>query len=286
MQKSIYDIQTVTAELDHAEGLNFGPDGNCYAGGEDGQLYRITPGGKVSPHGQTKGGIGGVCLDASGNLYACNYGTASVEKVSPDGSVTSHSAGTPDTPAVDPNYPVFDAEGFLYYSDSGDYYRPSGRLFAVRPDGATMHIFGGHLQYPNGLAIDPSDSWLYVVQSTAHNLIRFPLLGGGRVGEPETYVRLPGVVPDGIAFAENGSIYVACYSPDIILRVLPDRRVETVVADLGSDLLNRPTNLAFQPGTTNLWFVNFGGHSMRYVDVDEQGAPLHFPPNEPNEEPK
>ncbi|MGH8924086.1 MAG: SMP-30/gluconolactonase/LRE family protein [Acidimicrobiia bacterium] len=277
MLKSIYDIQTVTDELDHAEGLNFGPDGLCYAGGEDGQLYRIDPDGALTTFGRTEGGIGGVCLDGDANLYICNYGAARVEKVNTDGTVSSHSAGTTDISALEPNYPVFDAEGFLFYSDSGNYYRPCGRLFVVRPDGTTEHAFGGHLHYPNGLAIDPSNNWLYVVQSTAQNLIRFPLMSEGRVGEPETYVRLPGVVPDGIAFAESGVIYVACYSPDIILRVLPDRRVETVVQDLGSELLNRPTNVAFQPGTTNLWFANFGGHSIRRLDVGEQGVPLHFP---------
>lgn len=277
MLRSIYEIQTVTDALDHAEGLNFGPDGACYAGGEDGQLYRIDPDGALSVFGKVEGGIGGVCLDGSANLYACNYAAARVEKVSPDGSSKIYSTGTGELPALEPNYPVFDAEGFLYYSDSGNYYRPCGRLFVVRPDGVTEHIFGDHLQYPNGLAIDPTNTWLYVVLSTAQNLVRFPLLGDGRVGDPETYVRLPGVVPDGIAFAESGSIYVACYSPDIILRVLPDRRVETVVQDLGSEVLNRPTNVAFQPASTNLWFVNFGGHSIRFVDVGEAGAPLHQP---------
>lgn len=275
--RSIDDVTAVTSGLDHAEGLNFGPDGACYAGGEDGQIYRVTVDGTVTTYARTQGGIGGVCLDGASNLYACNYGRARVEKVGTDGAVGEHSAGTSDVPAQEPNYPVFDADGYLFYSDSGSYYRPCGRLFVVRPDGTTGHSFGGHLHYPNGLAIDPSNTWLYVVESTAANVLRFPLLGGGRVGEPETYVRLSGVVPDGIAFAASGTLYVACYSPDVILRVLPDRRVETVVVDPGSDILNRPTNVAFQPATNNLWFVNFGGHSMSYIDVAEPGIALHFP---------
>lgn len=275
--RSIHDIHTVASDLDHAEGLNFGPDEACYAGGEEGQIYRVTSDGAVSRYAQTGGGLGGVCLDAVGNLYACNYATARVERIAPDGMVELYSVGTSDIPALEPNYPVFDADGFLFYSDSGNYYRPCGRIFVVRPDGTTEHTFGGHLQYPNGLAIDPSNTWLYVVQSTAANIIRFPLRGEGRVGEPETYVRLPGVVPDGIAFASSGTLYVACYSPDVILRVGLDRRVESVVEDLGSDLLNRPTNVAFEPQTTNLWFVNFGGHSMRWIDVGEPGANLHLP---------
>jgi hypothetical protein len=89
-------------------------------------------------------------------------------------------------------------------------------------------------------------------------------------------VRLPGVVRDGISFAHRGTIYVARYTPDVILRVLADRRVEKVVEDPGSDLLNRPTNVAFQPGTHHLWFVNFGGRTMSRIDVGEPGQ-LHKP---------
>jgi sugar lactone lactonase YvrE len=88
--------------------------------------------------------------------------------------VVRHSGGTPELPALEPNYPVFDGEGFLYYTDSGNYYRPCGRPSWSGPDGLTEHVHGAHLQYPNGLAIDPTGAWPYVVQSTASNLIRFP----------------------------------------------------------------------------------------------------------------
>jgi len=277
MQATIHDVQPVTTGLDHAECLSFGPDGACYAGGEDGQVYRFRRGEAPAVYARTGGGIGGVCLDGDGNLYDCNYGRAAVHRVSSAGEVSVYSAGTRKQPAIEPNYAVFDADGFLYYSDSGSYYRPTGRLFVVRPSGETEFLFGGHLHYPNGLAIDPEGSWLYVVQSIAPNIIRFPIVGPGRIGEPEIYAKLPGVVPDGLAFAGSGNLYVACYTPDVILRVQPNRGVGVVIEDPGADVLNRPTNVAFEPGTTNLWFSNFGGHTVGAIDVGESGAPLHLP---------
>jgi len=276
-QASIHDVRVTATDLDHAESLNFGPDGFCYAGGEDGQVYRLRAGEPPETYARTGGGIGGVCLDGDGNLYACNYGRAAVHRVTPEGTVSTYSSGTDEVPATEPNYAVFDAHGYLYYSDSGSYYRPTGRLHVVAPSGETSLLFGGHLHYPNGLAIDPEGAWLYLVQSTAPNVTRFPMTGPGRVGEPEIYVKLRDVVPDGLAFAASGNLYVACYTPDVILRIRPNRFVETVVADPGSDILNRPTNVAFEPGSTNLWFANFGGHTIGSLDVGEPGASLHLP---------
>ena len=182
----------------------------------------------------------------------------------------------PQRPAVLPNYPVFDDQGNLYYSDSGDYYKPSGCLYRVRADGRTEHLFGDHLHFPNGLAIDEDQKWLYVIQSTASNILRFRLIDG-RLGEPEVYVNLPATVPDGLAFADSGNLYVACYVPDIIQRITPDRRIEIVVQDFGADLLNRPTNVAFAPGTSQLCFANLGGFTVNTIDVGEKGLPLRYP---------
>ncbi len=276
-QATIHDVEIKAGGLDHTECLNFGPDAACYAGGEDGQVYRIRPGHDPETYARSPGGIGGICLDGDGNLYDCNYGAAVVHRVTPTGAVSVFSRGAPEKPAIEPNYAVFDRDGYLFYTDSSSYYQPDGRLFVVRPDGETQFAFGGHLHYPNGLAMDPDGRWLYVVESTAPGILRLPLLSGGRVGDPETYVKLRGVVPDGIAFAASGTLYVACYSPDVILRIRPNRAIDVVVEDSGADILNRPTNVAFEPGTTRLWFANFGGHTIGALDVGESGAPLNYP---------
>lgn len=275
---SIYDVRIIATNLDHPECVNFGPDGQGYAGGEAGQVFRFTLDGQVTQIGNTGGGIGGLCLDGDSNVYECNYSKPHVHKITPDGAVSVCSRGTADRPAVLPNYPVFDSRGNLYYSDSGDYYKPNGRLFVVRADGTTEHLFGDHLHFPNGLAIDADEAWLYVIQSTAQNILRFPLKNG-TVGEPETFVQLPGTVPDGLAFGESGNLYVACYVPDVIYRITPRRTVDVVVQDFGADKLNRPTNVAFAPGTDLLCFANLGGFGVHGLNVGEAGMPLRYPRN-------
>src|SRR5258706_9687664 len=165
----------VVSGLDHAECVNFGPDGRGYAGGEAGQLVRFTMDGKSEQVATVPGGgIGGFCLDSSGNVYECDYRLPHVYKIAPDGKVSLHSKGTENRPAVLPNYPVFDSKGNLYYSDSGDFYKPNGRLFVIRPDGRTEHLFGDHLHFPNGLGIDAEEKWLFVIQSSAPTSFTFP----------------------------------------------------------------------------------------------------------------
>jgi gluconolactonase len=274
--RTLEDVCLIATGLDHPECVNFGPDGRGYAGGEAGQVFRLASDGTTECFGSTGGGIGGLCVDGNHNVYECNYGLPYVHRVSPDGLVSIYSKGTPDRPAVLPNYPVFDSRGNLYYSDSGHLDTPDGCLFVVRPDGSTEHLFGDNLHFPNGLAIDPEERYLYVIQSTASNILRFSLRDG-YLDKPEIFATLAGTVPDGLAFAASGNLYVACYVPDLILRITPGRHIERVVEDHAADRLNRPTNVAFEPGTTRLWFANLGGFSVNAVDVGESGMPLRYP---------
>jgi gluconolactonase len=274
---SIYELGRLGANLDHPECVACGPDGKLYAGSESGDVFRLDPDtGLQETIGHVGGSIGGIALDGGGNLYECNYGKCVVQKLSIDGKASLFSEGSEGCKAVYPNYPVFDRQGNLFYSDSGDYYRPGGRIFVVRRGGRTELASGSHLHFPNGLAIDPEGQWLYAVQSIAPNIIRFPLRDGA-LGEPEIYLPLSNCVPDGLAFAASGNLYVACYVPDCIFRITPRRTLELVVRDHGADFLTRPTNVAFRPGDPNLYYANLGGFHIGSVPVGEYGAPLHFP---------
>ena len=97
-------FETVATDLDHAEGVAAGPDGFLYAGGEAGQIYRIDADGSVREIASTGGFIYGVTLDAAGNVYACDYGNASVIRISSEGLVTTYSTGTTGSPMRVPNF--------------------------------------------------------------------------------------------------------------------------------------------------------------------------------------
>jgi len=268
-------VRIIGGELDHPEGVCVGPDGTLYAGGEAGQVYRIAPGGEPEQYASTGGFLFGLALDGGGGLHACDAGRRAVLHVAPDGTVTERSRGTLDRPLSSPNFPVFDAAGNLYVSDSGDYWgEGTGAVFVVRPGDTTELFHAGPFRFANGLAIDPSGEWLYVAQSTAANVVRVPL--GRPDGPMEVTHALPEhSVPDGLAFAADGRLVICCYRPDIVYLGSTDGRVETLIEDHTSELLNRPTNAALHDGF--LYLSNLGGWHLSAVAADLRPAVLHRP---------
>lgn len=86
---------------------------------------------------------------------------------------------------------------------------------------------------------------------------------------------LPGVLPDGLALATNGTLYVACYEPSQVLAVQPDGAVQVVLAAPEAHLLCHPTNIAFRG--TSLVAANLGRWHLTALDVGARGLALPPP---------
>lgn len=259
------NVRFVCEGLDHPEGLYFAADGALVAGGESGQIYRIDPGsGKSRPIARTGGFVLGVCADASGGVYACDAGRNEVLRIDPDGSVGVVSTGTLDNP----NDCAFDADGNLYFTESGIYHpqRHSGRLFVITPEGETECIHPGPFRFANGIFVDARSSKLYMVESTSPSVLEFQLEGPRLAsGEPARRIELePDTVPDGVALDEEGNVYVAFYSPDQIGVIRPNGSFEVLYRDFLSEWMNRPTNIALRPN--EIYFANLGGWHIGAVE--------------------
>ncbi len=271
--------ETVTIHgsgLDHPEGVCIGPDGTLYAGGEAGQLYKIAPDGTQSQYACTDGFLLGIALDGGGAIHACDTVPPAVVCITPDGAARVRSRGTADRPFVYPNFPVFDAAGNLFVSDSGDYWSDlgTGAVFVIRPDDTTELFHAGPFRFANGLALDPAGEWLYVVQSRAANVVRIPLAAPN--GPIEITHTLPEFsVPDGLAFAADGRLVISCYRPDIVYLGHPDGTVEVLIEDRTAEFLSRPANAALHGG--RLYLSNLGGWHLSSIATDLPPAPLHRP---------
>jgi gluconolactonase len=272
------ECRTLVRGLDHPECVAIGADGTLFAGGEAGEIYRISPdGSSFTEYARALGESGGVALDADGNLYECNL-SKHVNRITPEGHMTVYSTGTPDLPVFFPNYPVFDPDGNLFFTDSGEWSTLNGRIYVVRPDGTTEVAFPDYLAFPNGLALDAENGWLYVVQSSAHNVVRLKVRDGNLVGRPEVYAEFAmSTVPDGVALADSRNLYVAFYEPHAIYVVEPSGRIEVVVEGLAWELLNRPTNVTFSRETTQIFWPNYGTGEIVTLDVGERGLSLNYP---------
>jgi gluconolactonase len=271
-------FQTVASGLDHPEGVAIGLDGAVYAGGEAGQIYRIDRDGTPHEIASTGGFIYGVALDGAGNVYACDYGNACVQRVTPDGAVETFSAGTVDRPMRVPNFAAFDEQGNLYVTDSGEWGEDDGLIYQVAPGGATVVWTDAVPRFPNGCCLDADAGSLLVVESRGRVVVRVPIADDGTAGAPRPVADLAGSQPDGLALAEDGTIFVGCYRPDRIWRVAPDGALDVFAEDPDGVVLNQPANLAFAGEAFDRLIVSsLGGWSLAAVDAGVRGLRLRYP---------
>ena len=227
--RDLSEVETVAGDfnegLDHPEGVTWGPDGQLYAGGEAGQIYRVDPdSGTITQIAQHEGFLGGVVCDADANVYVCAAFGGSVVRAGADSTVVEVTRGTADRPMETPNYPCFHPSGDLYVSDSGEWDHDTGRIYRVRADGSTDLVSEAPRFFANGMCFDAAAEWLYVVESQMPGVSRLRVLPDGTLGERQVVATLPGDVPDGVQFDSEGTLYITLYTPK---PHLPTRTVGT-----------------------------------------------------------
>jgi sugar lactone lactonase YvrE len=262
-------------QLDHPEGVAVGPDGAVWCGGERGQIFRIDPtDGRIEHIASTGGFCLGVAFGPDGALYACDLCHRAVMRVETRTGKVEIFASMAGTQRLrTPNALAFDAQGRLYVSDSRERGDPGPGLFRFGSDCIGEQWCAEPLHFANGLALAPDGTALYVAETWARRIVRIAVGPDEAAAETETFAMLPGTLPDGLGFAADGALYVACYQPSQVLRIEPDSRAVGVVAsDPDAHLLCHPTNLAFLG--TDLIVANLGRWHLTTIDAGVQGVPL------------
>lgn len=268
------DFAVFCEGLDHPEGLAFDRDGQLWAGGELGQIYRIGPAGELAEVTRLGGFCLGLTFSAAHQLWVCNSGLHSLMCLDRSGRLLRSVETAGAARLMTPNFSVFDHQSNLYFSDSGLWDHANGCIYRLRPSGVVDNI-AGPFAFANGLALSADDRFLFVAESQRDCVRRIEILSSGAAGEAEVYVEGMARIPDGLALDAGGNLYVTCYASDCIYRVAPDRSVALLAWDPEGTRIARPTNVAFGgPHFNDLYVTNLGRWHIGRVHLGVPGQLL------------
>jgi sugar lactone lactonase YvrE len=104
--------------------------------------------------------------------------------------------------------------------------------YVVLVDKRGARIVADGIGFANECRFDPSGEWLYVNETWARCISRFRVDSHGNVGPREVFIAFDtDVYPDGLAFDDEGGLWLASVYSNRVLRIAPDRAIETIVDD-------------------------------------------------------
>jgi gluconolactonase len=212
------DVTLLASDLGFPEGPIVMPDGSIVlCDGNTGELLRYADG-ALSTFADTGGSPWGAILGSDGAIYVTQGGNVpgspdqsavpGVQRVRADGTVELLASSLAGHPLAGPNDLAFGPDGRLWFTDSGTEgddrhaLQQPGRLYVLDSSGGGELVVERPAVYPNGIAFDAAGR-LYWTESMGHRVCR---LEGGKA---TTFAQLSdGHVPDGMAFATDGRLFV------------------------------------------------------------------------------
>lgn len=202
------------------EAIAIGNDGYLYTGLlSDGRILRISPDGKIIEVFAQAGVPAGLKFDAGGNLVIADatLGLISLDLTGNITTLTNEVDGSPINFADDL---VIASDGKIYFSDASvkfpysEYmadlfeHRPNGRLLVFDPKTGETSVLLEQLYFPNGVAIEPDESYLLFCETSKYRVQRY-WLKGDKAGQVDVFIdNLPGF-PDNITFNGTDTYWLA-----------------------------------------------------------------------------
>jgi sugar lactone lactonase YvrE len=238
--------------------------------------------------GETVESPAGIAFGPAGDLYICENDdpNTALKRVRPSGLCEILSDGFGDEPFALPNYVAVHSSGEIYLSSTCD-----DRIYRISPDTGETTAFLS-IPGPNGLAFDAQETYLYILTENPAvfcipspnawgGLFRVPIDPDGNPGQLEALVEGFALAGDGLAFDEEGNLYVVFSVPlgaglkSGVFVYTPDGRFNAffLVNILQGDIV---TNIAFGVDPfdpQSLYGYGFTGRLYR-VEVGIRGLSL------------
>ncbi len=258
-------------QLDHPEGLAVVPGDAVYCGGEAGQVYRMALDGSSWEQIASTGGFClGLAWDGDRRLFICDLAHRAVFALDLATRILhpfSHGMTVPNVPVIDRRRRV------LYVSDSlgPDREGPGVWRFDLAT-GAGGVWCSSPFRFANGMALEPGGGALYVAETFARRIRRIAIGPSGEASDERWVVTDLPALPDGLAFAADGTLVISCYEPSCVLALSPAGKLSTVAYDPEAHALCHPTNCAFLD--ESLLVANLGRWHLTRIPWGRAGATL------------
>ena len=210
-----------SAEVIHSylEGPAFDRDGNLYCVDIPyARIFRISPQGEFSVVADYEGEPNSIKIHQDGRIFVADrvHGIMLLDPQS--GKLTPYADEVAGERFKGINDFVFGRNGDLYFTDQGNsgMNDPTGRVFRLRAD-REIELILDKVPGPNGIALNPNETLLYVNVTRMNNVWRIPLLPEGGImqlgAKIGVFIQLSGSLsgPDGLAVDAEGSLAV-CHS--------------------------------------------------------------------------
>lgn len=199
-------------------------EGRIYAGLADGRIMRLQPDGKQPElFVNTQGRPLGMKFDSSGNLVVADAIRALLS-IGRDASITVLSTQADSVPFRCTNDLDIATDGTIYFTDASSKFflrdhridiiehQTNGRLLAYDPKAKTTRVVLKDLQFANGVAVSPDQSFVLVVETGKYRVHRV-CLSGPKQNNAEIFIdNLPGF-PDGISSNGRDKFWLALVAP-------------------------------------------------------------------------
>lgn len=205
------------------EGVAVDTQGRIYAGYLDGRIVRFSPDGKTHElFARTNGRPLGMKFGAGENLYVADAVRGLLE-LTPDGRLIVLSSSAEGKAYRFTNDLDIARDGSIYFSDSSTRFgvrdavadifehRGTGRLLRYDPKTKRTRVLLRGLQYANGVALAPDQSYVLVVETASYRVRVYWLTGPGK-GKSDIFIdNLPGF-PDGISSNGRDTFWLAMFT--------------------------------------------------------------------------
>jgi gluconolactonase len=272
------------------------PDGSWLfveGSAERGCVTHVSADGRSRRMVKETGRPNGLAVDAEQVIWVAESKVPSLLRLTLDGDARVIATGCNGEPFLFPNDLCFGPDGAIYLTDSGvfiDSFAPQGkirpdymevdydgRVYRVDPRSSAVTQIDRGIRFTNGIAFGPDDR-LYVNETLTGNVYRYSWQDGKVSAPRELYgnvIRQDAPAgwkgPDGMAFDEEGLLYVAVFGQGDVTVLGGDGNVTRRIVTQG----RLPTNVAFAvPGKRTIYVTEYQNAQVETFAVDSDGLKL------------